>query len=222
VAEFALFMAFLSHGGVGLEWMLAAIGIFGVARAARRRSKPKRLPPHPVTKEVRPPLPKPIPIDTRRLPASVRLKVAQIRRKIDDLLKYSDRFQSGSEIVYVLRRMATDYLPSTLQAYLAIPPGSETLPVNPEGKTAWQVLWEQLTLMEKKLDEIAADLHRKNADKLVANGRFLEERFKQLGSSELNLDKPSADDAGTPSVPPDPNRPSFLKALSEEDRNKPS
>jgi hypothetical protein len=211
VEPFALF-AFLGHGGVALEWMLAALGILGVSRAVRRRSAvaQRRLPDRPVTKEARKPLPKPTPVDMRRLPASVRLKVAQIRRKIDDLLKYADRFPAGSEVVYVLRRTSTDYLPSTLHAYLAMPPGSENLAVNAEGKTAWQVLWQQLRLMEAKLDEIAADLHRKNADKLIANGRFLEERFKQLGNSELNLSEPP---------PPDPSepRPSFLKALRDDD-----
>jgi hypothetical protein len=205
---FALFTLF-GHGAAGVEWALGALAFFGVTRAVRRRASypSRRLPAYPVVKEARKPLPRPSQIDTRRLPASVRLKVAQLRRKIDALLKHSGQFPAGSEMVYVLQRTETDYLPSTLRAYLAIPPGSETLAVNADGKSAWQVLWEQLRLMEHKLDEIAADLHRRNADQLVANGRFLEERFKQLGGSELNLEQGGTDQApaARPNPSPDPD-----------------
>jgi hypothetical protein len=123
------------------------------------------------------------PIDTRRLPASLRLKVAQIRRKTDALLRYADQFPAGSEDLYVVQRTATDYLPSTLRAYLAMPPGSDNAPVGEGGKTAWRILWEQLSLIESRLDRVAADVRRRNADKLVENGRFLEERFKDVGAA---------------------------------------
>ncbi|MBO0702464.1 MAG: hypothetical protein J2P38_06000, partial [Candidatus Dormibacteraeota bacterium] len=80
---------------------------------------------------------------------------------------------------------ASDYLPQTLNAYLRLPPAAHNQPVEPGGKTAWEELWSQLNLMEHKLDEVAAELKRKNADQLLANGKFLEERFN-APAPELN------------------------------------
>lgn len=174
------------------EWLFAAFALFGIGGAFRKRGRgsrqlPAQRPPQSgrsQIKEARRALPRLEQIDTRRLPASLRLKVAQIRRKIDTLLRYADQFPIGSEDLYVIQRTATDYLPSTLKAYLAMPPGSENAPVGAEGKTAWRILWEQLTLIESRLDGVAADVRRRNADKLVENGRFLEERFRDVGAAK--------------------------------------
>lgn len=176
--------------------LFVALGLLGVGRAMKRGAQGRRRAlPHPPPppgegsrlNEARRALPRLQQLDTRRLPASLRLKVAQIRRKIETLLRHADEFPVGSEDLYVLQRTATEYLPSTLNAYLAMPPGSENAPVDAEGRTAWRILWDQLTLIESRLDTVAADVRRRNADRLVANGRFLEERFKYLGKSELDL-----------------------------------
>lgn len=120
-----------------------------------------------------------------RLPPSVQMKIGQIRRKVDAILQYSAEFPVGSEDLYLVEHTATDYLPQTLDAYLRLPPASHNQPVEPGGRTAWEELWSQLNLMERKLDDVAADLKRKNADQLLANGKFLEERFRAPGL-ELN------------------------------------
>ena len=43
-----------------------------------------------------------------------------------------------------------------------------------------------MNLLEAKLDQIASNVHRQNLDRLVANGRFLEERF---GEHPSELDR---------------------------------
>jgi hypothetical protein len=120
-----------------------------------------------------------------RLPVQVQVKAEQIRRKAQALMQYADRFPTGSEDLYVLERTVTEYLPTTLQAYLDLPPGYANAVVSADGKTALQSLWDQLELLDGKLDEIAQDVHRQNLDRLIANGRFLEERFGRR-SSELD------------------------------------
>jgi hypothetical protein len=120
-----------------------------------------------------------------RLPVDVQVKAEQITRKAEALLQYADRFPIGSQDLFVLQRTTAEYLPNTLDAYLALPPGYAHAAVSPEGKTALQALWEQLNLLDSKLDEIAYGLNRHNLDRLVANGRFLEERF---GKRESELD----------------------------------
>jgi hypothetical protein len=44
-------------------------------------------------------------------------------------------------------------------------------------RTARQELRSQLDLLDQKLDDIAQDLQRQDADRLLANRRFLEARF---------------------------------------------
>ena len=76
-----------------------------------------------------------------------------------------------------------------MQVYLNLPRGYAPLHPVQDGKTPRQVLLEQLTLLESKMNEVADDVHQYDADRLLANGRFLEERF---GRSALSLEPPSA------------------------------
>jgi hypothetical protein len=112
-----------------------------------------------------------------RLPADVQARVAQIRQEILDLLPHAAEFPPGSQDLYVLRRMATSYLPATIEAYLALPPSYATDRVVKEGKTPLQLVNEQLELLEARMDEIAEAVHQRDSDRLLANGIFLEERF---------------------------------------------
>jgi hypothetical protein len=58
-----------------------------------------------------------------------------------------------------------------------------------DGKTPKEVLLDQLTLLENKMSEVADDVHRNDSDRLLANGRFLQERF---GRSPLSLKPPAS------------------------------
>jgi hypothetical protein len=112
------------------------------------------------------------------LPIDVQVKVEQIRRKVDVLLSYADRFPPFSQDLYLVRQTASDYLPRTISAYLALPkPAAGETPLSADGKTAYQELKAQLDLLDSKLDDIAQDLQRQDTDRLLANRRFLEDRF---------------------------------------------
>jgi len=121
--------------------------------------------------------PEPRPKPKRELPIDLRVKVEQIRHKADVLLGYADRFPPFSHDLHVVRQTASDYLPRTVEAYLALP-GDDDPVVGSAGKTALQELREQLELLDRKLDDIAQDLQRQDVDRLLANRRFLEERFR--------------------------------------------
>jgi hypothetical protein len=113
------------------------------------------------------------------LPIDVQVKVEQIRRKVDVLLSYADRFPPFSQDLYLVRQTASDYLPRTISAYLALQKQTPVAdkPLIGNGKTAYQELKAQLDLLDSKLDDIALDLQRQDTDRLLANRRFLEERF---------------------------------------------
>ncbi|HEY1293815.1 MAG TPA: hypothetical protein VGJ60_12090 [Chloroflexota bacterium] len=112
------------------------------------------------------------------LPIDMQVKVEQIRRKVDVMLGYADRFPPFSQDLYLVRQTATDYLPRTVNAFLSMPADAVDTPMaSYGGKTARQELTAQLELLDKKLDDIAQDLRRQDADRLMANRRFLEQRF---------------------------------------------
>ncbi|HLZ07633.1 MAG TPA: hypothetical protein VKT80_03530 [Chloroflexota bacterium] len=111
------------------------------------------------------------------LPIDVQVKVEQIRGKVDLLLSYASRFPPFSKDLFIVRQTASDYLPRTIETYLALPAGSADRIVPSTGRTALQELRQQLDLLDRKLNDIADDLERRDFDGLLANRRFLEERF---------------------------------------------
>jgi len=124
-----------------------------------------------------------------RVPADVLAKVLSIQQIILGILPRSGALPPGSPELFVVERTATDYLPTSLESYLNLPRAYATLHPVQDGKTPKQVLMDQLTLLESKMGEVADDVHRNDTDRLLANGRFLEERF---GRSALSLDSPAA------------------------------
>ena len=121
--------------------------------------------------------PRPGAAPRRELPIDVQIKADQIRHKADMLLGYADRFPPFSQGLHIVRQTAADYLPRTVEAYLRLPGVDEPL-VASRGKTALDELREQLELLDSKLDEIAQDLQRQDLERMLANRRFLEERFR--------------------------------------------
>lgn len=111
------------------------------------------------------------------LPIDVQVKVEQIRRKVEVLLSYADRFPPFSQDLYLVRQTASDYLPRTIDTYLSLPRETAEKPLSASGKTAHEELKAQLDLLDSKLDDIAQDLERQDTDRLIANRRFLEQRF---------------------------------------------
>lgn len=129
---------------------------------------------------------------TGKVPSEVMAKVLKIRQIILGILPRTGNLPPGSPELFVVERTATDYLPTSLQAYLNLPRAYATLHPVQAGKTPKDVLLDQLTLLESKMNEVADDVHRNDSDRLLANGRFLEERF---GRSPLSL-KPPASSGG--------------------------
>jgi len=127
-----------------------------------------------------------------RVPAYVLAKVQSIQQVILGILPRSGALPPGSPELFVVQRTATDYLPTALESYLNLPRAYATLHQVQDGKTPRQVLLDQLTLLESKMGEVADDVHRNDTDRLLANGRFLEERF---GRSALSLEGPPPNSA---------------------------
>ena len=119
-----------------------------------------------------------------KLSPQLQQKLQGIADTIQGILPHYADFPAGSPDLFVVGRTATDYLPSALQAYLNLPRAYATLHKMANGKTADQVLSDQLDLLATKMDDVADAVHKKDSDALLANGRFLEEKF---GPSALAL-----------------------------------
>jgi hypothetical protein len=183
--------------GAGWPWLLIALGAWMFwhedGRHYRRRAwrqqhgtgshKPAPGPARTSSKPDEAARPRPVP--QAELPIDVQVKVEQIRRKVDVLLGYADRFPPFSQDLYLVRQTASEYLPRTINAFLALPRDSAEKPLTAGGKTAHQELKGQLDLLDAKLDDIAQDLQRQDADRLLANRRFLEARFGLRGKAEV-------------------------------------
>jgi hypothetical protein len=119
-----------------------------------------------------------------KLPDDVYQKVLSIQQTLQSILPKITRLGPGSRDAFIVQKAITDYLPSTLQAYLNLPRAYATLHRMSDGRTAAQVVLDQLTLLDGKLQEVADAVNKNDTDALLANGRFLEDRF---GTSSLNL-----------------------------------
>jgi len=128
-----------------------------------------------------------------KVPDDVYQKVVSIQQTILGILPKIDRLGPGSQDAFVVQKTVSDYLPSTLQAYLNLPRAYASVHRFNDGRSAAQVLIDQLTLLDKKLDEVADAVNKNDADALLANGRFLEDRF---GGSALNLPQAPAPPPG--------------------------
>jgi hypothetical protein len=142
--------------------------------------------------ERRPPARPPASPPRRELPIDVQVKAEQIRHKAGLLLEYADRFPPFSRDLYIVRQTAADYLPRTIAAYLAVPGVDDPL-VRATGRTALEELRAQLALLDSSLDAITHNLQQRDLDGLLANRRFLEERFAADDGGLLD-----APEVGTP------------------------
>lgn len=118
----------------------------------------------------------------RRVPDLVARRVKYIARSITDSLRRADSLGEGSQEVYGLVKTATDYLPTALQVYLDLPRPYADRKVVSNGKTSLVILVDQLDLLIEKMDEIAEAVNRADSDKLIAHGRFLDEKFGRRGN----------------------------------------
>ena len=141
-----------------------------------------------------------------RLVRSLRGKVA------DDLLVKVGRIQasilatletegsagdSADPNVYLIRQTALAYLPDAFETYLRMPRIMAERRAIAGGRTPHDVLLDQLDLMDRRLADVADDMARHDSDKLLANGRFLAEKF---GVSSLHLDDGTVETAAASSA----------------------
>lgn len=168
---------------------LAMLGWAGVSMFRHRRNRVRHVFPPPPPPQRSPwPAVQQLPQQNRwdSLPEPGRSLARRIQRRGQELLARRESNGDGTIDLLVVRRMLDDYLPSTVGAYLSLPPHHPDAPITSDGRSSRQLLTEQLTLLDRKLDEVAEGMLRHDLEGLLANGRFLEEQFGHH-ESELTL-----------------------------------
>ena len=171
-------------GVIGPVWPAVVVGMYLVGALATPSGRTPNLLGGEAPSDIRAALDHQVSAVKGKVPDDVYRKVVAIQQTILSILPKIDRLGPGSQDAFIVQKTATDYLPSTLQAYLNLPRTYATLHRMADGRTASQVLLDQLTILDSKLEEVADAVNKNDTDALLANGRFLEDRF---GGSALKL-----------------------------------
>jgi hypothetical protein len=113
------------------------------------------------------------------LSADMNAHLLSVRASVSEVLP---RLVGGTGFdgdLFTVRETVLRYLPETLANYVALPPAFRTTHVLREGKTAKQLLGEQLVLLDTQMQEVVANVLSADAQALVANGQFLQQKFQQ-------------------------------------------
>jgi len=117
-------------------------------------------------------------------------KVVSIQASIMRTLEMESSPGDGADPnVYLIRQTALAYLPDAFSTYLRMPRIVAERRAIAEGRTPHDVLLDQLDLMDRRLADVADDVARHDSDRLLANGRFLAEKF---AVSSLRVDGTAA------------------------------
>jgi hypothetical protein len=132
-----------------------------------------------------------------RVPDDVQSRVDRIVNTIRETAPRASELGPGSQQVHTVVQTASDYLPEALDSYLRLPRSYADSHIVSDGKTAHQLLCDQLDLLAQEMDEVFDAVCRADVDALVTHGRFLREKF-----SPGSLDLGPGPSAQAPSAPP--------------------
>jgi hypothetical protein len=105
-------------------------------------------------------------------------RITSIVSSINDTLPLLVRGGANMDAtLFTVRQMAVDYLPGALESYLKLPKAYRTRRTLEGGQTAKDALQDQLALLDGKMQEVLVSVHENDVQALLANGRFLKEKF---------------------------------------------
>jgi hypothetical protein len=115
-----------------------------------------------------------------RVPPPIMARIQRIELTIrSEILPRLDCLPLGAPELYLVERTARDFLPTAVQTYLRLPRGY----ASSRGASAYEVLVDELDLLEAQMRRVAEVVHRADMDRLMAHRRFLADRFNRLDLS---------------------------------------
>lgn len=119
-------------------------------------------------------------LDNSKLPLEAKNILQSITKNAVELLTFlqeKDTVDSSSEEMINLKSIFDTYIPKLINQFSRLPQEYANNVKTSTGKTAKQMLLEQLTLLEKKIQEISYGMYEDDVTALKVNGRFLKEKF---------------------------------------------
>jgi hypothetical protein len=169
-------------------FLVVALAVYGLVKALQRGSARAGVPaagpavagPAPVGPQAAQALPSqpaaaPSPAE---LPPEIAAQAARVRDRAIALRSADGARYLGAEDQDIIERTLSQYLPGCLATYQALPRSPTSQPMEAGGKTAEQLVADQLRLLEESLDRVAQRVFEVGAAQLVAQQRFLEERLR--------------------------------------------
>jgi hypothetical protein len=95
------------------------------------------------------------------------------------LHELSDRGVISSKDSFTVIETVRRYLPDTLAAYLRLPRYYAQMQPLSDGRTASQTLLDQLSVLDSSLKDVSSSAFAGDAEALVSNGRFLQDKFSE-------------------------------------------
>jgi hypothetical protein len=115
-----------------------------------------------------------------QLSPDMNARLARVRTAVAEVLpRLVGARTSHDANLFTVRETVLRYLPETLANYVALPPVFRTTHPLRDGKTARQLLADQLALLDDQMQQIVANVTSADAQALLVNGKFLEMKFAQ-------------------------------------------
>jgi hypothetical protein len=106
-------------------------------------------------------------------------RLDSIRSSIDEVRPRLEAVKGLDDDLYTVRETVARYLPETLANYLVLPSVFRMTHLLKDGKTARQLLLEQLATLDEQMKQVVANVARGDAEALLVNGQFLQARFRR-------------------------------------------
>lgn len=171
-----------------LAFLVLAVSTVLIARLTEARSSTPTLTAVPAAEDIRAALDNFLVSIRSRVADDLYAKALSIRRSINATIPANGATNDVADPnVYLIRQTAMSYLPEAFATYTALPRATAERQAVAGGQTPHDALLAQLTLMDERLADVATAIATHDSNKLLANGRFLSEKF---GTSALRVDAP--------------------------------
>ena len=117
-----------------------------------------------------------LPKDALDLLRSIQATLTELLPRLNQL---RDRGIISAKDSFTVIETVRRYLPDTLGAYLRLPKVYAQVQTLSDGRTATQTLVDQLRLLNSSLKQVATSAFAGDAEALVTNGHFLENKFAE-------------------------------------------
>lgn len=119
-----------------------------------------------------------------KLPADVNAQWDRVKVALRAILERQDQLATSPHQTFVVTRSIRDYVPTSVDAFLALPAGEADTRRVRGGRTAHQELAYQMTLLADELEQVRAAVVQGDAQALADHGRFLDDKFASSRLSE--------------------------------------